>query len=78
MADGFVVPTSSSHISTSHESCSFYSSYAHHARDCPTNGQFSELFTEQVNATFSKSGNNPYSNSYNPGWRNHPNLAWRA
>jgi len=47
-------------------------------RDCPTIGQFSELSTEQANATFSRLGNDPYSNFYNLGWRNHPNFLWRA
>jgi hypothetical protein len=56
----------------------FCSSYAHHARDCPTNVQFFEFSTEQANATFSRLGNDLYSNSYNSGWGNHPNLAWRA
>jgi hypothetical protein len=73
-----LVHTSSSNIFPQHEPCSFYSSTTHHVRDCPTNGQFSDLSTKQVNATFSRSGNDPYSNSYNPGWRNHLNLAWRA
>jgi len=77
MAAGFV-HTSSSNIFPQHEPCSFWSSTAHHVRDCPTNGQFSNLSTKQVNATFSRPRNDPYSNSYNPGWRNHPNLAWQA
>jgi hypothetical protein len=77
MAAGFVL-TSSSHISIQHEPCSFCSSTAHHVRDCPTIVQFSELSTEQANATFSRLGNDPYSNSYNPRCRNHPNFSWRA
>jgi len=77
MAAGFV-HTSSSNIFPQHEPCSFCSSTTHHVRDCPSNGQFSDISTEQVNATFSRPGNDPYSNSYNPGWRNHPNFSWRA
>jgi len=75
MATGFV-PTSSSHISTQHEPCSFCFSPAHHVRDCPTIGELFEFSIEQANATFSRPGNDPYSNSYNPRWRNHPNFAW--
>jgi hypothetical protein len=77
MAAGFV-HTSSSNIFPQHEPCSFCSSTTHHVSDCPSNGQFSDISTEQVNATFSRPGNDPYSNSYNPGWRNHPNFSWRA
>jgi hypothetical protein len=76
MAAGFAPTTSQPQVP--HEPCSFCSSPAHHANDCPIIGQFSEMNNEQVNAAFSRPGNDPYSNSYNPGWRNHPNFSWRA
>jgi len=44
MAASFV-HTSSSNVFPQHEPCSFCSGTAHHVRDCPTIGQFSDLST---------------------------------
>jgi hypothetical protein len=77
MAADFV-PTTSPHIPTPQEACSFCSNPSHQAKDCSIIGQFSKVPPEQVIATFSRLVKDPYSNSYNPGWRNHPNFSWRA
>jgi hypothetical protein len=71
MAAGFVLTP---HSSTPHESCSLCSSPSHHATNCPTIGQCSDMSHEKVNVAFSKPGNDQYSNPYNLGWRNHTNF----
>jgi len=65
----------SSHMHSQHAPCSLCSSPMHHINDYPTAGNFSDVSTEWVNATFSHPGNDPYSNTYNPGWRSHHNFS---
>jgi hypothetical protein len=55
------------HISTQFEPCSFCSSTMHQVNSCPTAINYTDVFNEQVNATFSRLGNDPYSNTYNLG-----------
>jgi hypothetical protein len=73
LAYGFV-PTTSFHMHTPHDACSFCSDPSHQAGNCPIVGQFSEPLAEQMNVAFSRPGGDHFNNSYNPGLRNNTSV----
>jgi len=73
LASSFV-PTTTSHIHTPHDACSFCSDPTHQAGNCPIVGQFPEPPMEQMNAAFPRLGGDHFNNSYNSGLRNNASV----